>query len=205
MEGVWRALNRFRWGLHPLGWVGEALWLKPSGESHTREGMAAKSRKAFTQRERYGMILGLGVAGSLAWAAHLSGAIDFREDFDAEPPPASVPALSAEAPSEEKGVTLSASGVVQAVNAARPGVKECYLAEFSGARDREQVVIVTFQAEVRGEEGLVFQGEVPVADSVSAEFDQCVKEKLFVVHFDANAPSGRQRVVFPFAFELPHG
>ena len=150
------------------------------------------------------MMLGLGVAGSLAWAAHLSGAIDFREDFEAEPT-AAVPALSAAAPSGERGPALSAPGVVQAVNAARPGVKECYLAEFSGARDREQVVIVTFQAEVRGAEGLVFQGEVPVADSVSAEFDGCVKEKLFVVTFDANAPSGRQRVVFPFAFELPHG
>lgn len=150
------------------------------------------------------MMLGLGVAGSLAWAAHLSGAIDFREDFDRAPPSAA-PALSAAAPSGERGSALSAPGVVQAVNAARPGVKECYLAEFRGARDREQVVIVAFQAEVRGAEGLVFQGEVPVADSVSAEFDGCVKEKLFVVTFDANAPSGRQRVVFPFAFELPHG
>jgi hypothetical protein len=170
--------------------------------------MAAKARKPFTKRERYGMILGLGVAGSLAWAAHLSGVIDFRDDFDSEPPAAAAPAapaLSAAVPSGERGPALSAPGVVQAVNAARPGVEECYLAEFSDARDREQVVIVTFQAEVRGAEGLVFQGEVPVADSVSAEFDRCVKEKLFVVHFDANAPPGRQRVVFPFAFELPHG
>jgi hypothetical protein len=160
--------------------------------------MAAKARKPFTRRERYGMLLGLGVAGSLAWAAHLSGAIDFREDFDSEPTSA------AAAPSVERGAALSGPGEVQAVNAARPGVKECYLAEFTGAPHREQVVIVSFQAEVRGAEGLVFQGEVPVVDSVSAEFDGCVKEKLFVVHFDANAPSGRQRVVFPFAFELPH-
>ena len=64
------------------------------------------------------------------------------------------------------------------------------------------VVIVEFWAEIQGGKGMIFDGKVPVADSVSQEFDGCIQQELFQVSFKTSLPPGRQKITFPFAFAL---
>ena len=97
---------------------------------------------------------------------------------------------------------LVGPGRVSAINIASSRVRECYRAEFKEDPLREQVVIVSFLAEIGEEGGVVSKGQVPPGDAVSRRFDRCVREGLLKVPFATTAPSGRQQITFPFVFDL---
>jgi len=156
-----------------------------------------KARRKFNRRERYSTIFGVGIAAVIAWWTYAPVAERLESELGRS---------SSNDTSEEKseGPKLSSPGVVAAINAARPLVEICYLAEFRDSRHREQVVIVEFWAEIASGKGLLFEGKVPVVDSVSQQFDGCIQEKLFQVGFDTTLPPGRKRITFPFAFKVPN-
>ena len=152
-----------------------------------------RTKHKFTRRERRATIVGIGIAAAIAWWAYAPVAARLDQEFGKK--------KVVQAKSE--GPVLTSPGMVAAINVAKPLVEKCYQADFGNSRHREQVVIVEFWAEIQAGKGMVFDGKVPVVDSVSEEFDGCIQAQLFQVSFEISLPPGRKKITFPFAFELP--
>ncbi len=155
--------------------------------------MATKGFGGFDRRQRYGMFIGLGVAASIAAMVYSPEAL--RELSRPQGAPG-------EAALAERAPPLKGPGRVLAITTASRRVRDCYRAEFGGARHREQVVIVSFLAEITAGAGVISEGAVSSGDGVSMAFDRCIEESLSRVPFSTTAPPGRQRITFPFVFDL---
>ena len=150
-------------------------------------------RRKFTRRERHSTVVGIGISALIAWWAYAPVAARLDQEFGTAKPKKTVQAKS-------EGPVLTSPGMVAAINAAKPFVAKCYVAYFGHSRHLEQVVIVEFWAEIAGGKGVVFDGKVPVADSISQEFDGCIQEQLYQASFETSLPPGRQKITFPFVF-----
>ena len=141
------------------------------------------------------MMLGVGISAAIAWWANAPATAHMQDGLNRTK-------ASWEGHAGADLPLLSDEGLVVAVNIARKPVKRCYYRESALPAFRERIVVVEFWVEVVGGRGTLFGGKVPSPDSISESFDQCIRDELALVSFQTILPAGRQKVTFPYAFEM---